>query len=79
MGHWVPVTFLMVLPLTQAIVDTATFDCVSLARTIGEENSKLLADNESHPSFSPTTTVAICGVPSALVTETVALIGAFEK
>jgi hypothetical protein len=57
----------------------ASTSCDRLTFTVGAENSKFRALKWSQPSFSPTTVVATCGAPEALMTETLALIGAFEN
>ena len=61
-------------------VGVTTASCDSLILMVGEEKVKFLALNDSQPSFSFTTSVAIfCVVPSPDVTDTDALIGADVK
>jgi hypothetical protein len=86
-----PLTFLLIFPLMQVIVDffalaaglatCAGFETswVRLTFTVGAEKVKFLADRVNQPLFSRTKVVATWAVPSDEITEIVAEIGADEK
>ena len=89
-----PVTFFESFPLIHVIdeggvlaevpdevldVDAEVASWKSFTLIVGLEKVKPAADNCKKPPESLTTVVATFAVPSMLTTETVALIGAFEK
>jgi hypothetical protein len=61
------------------LAEGAEASCESFALITGDENSKLSARSRNQPLDSPITTVAICGLPSALTMLSSAFIGAFEN